>query len=453
MHAFHFSSPSAAAARFLLVLILAGTLSAQADRAQITLGNGLRVLALHLPHAELVSLALVFPGGARIERPGQEGWVHLMEHMVWRGHEGTPSQAAFMARGNRIGALHHSLTEAEWLILMLTADDDSLRPALEYLLDVVRMPLFSPVEVDREKQVVLQELDRLAASVPVQLENALEVLLTRRRTAAVLGDPDAILNATSEQLRLLKLRQLLPNNAALVVAGPLPPNKVLDRIRLTMGQWAMGFPSEVTINAQGSPARSGGRDSVLVLPVRNAHWSLAWPGPGSDDGEATGAGQLLAGILAHPAGPFQRSLVNRGDVLSLEVEYRQRADGGSLVLRLVMPLERVAAVQGALRAELQRLANPVYLSPADVRNAKASLRARRELAQSRPWEIALAAARAWAARGLTRRSPTGAPPDAATQQMVFEFLRTYVTGQTPASVLVVDNVTRRNLGLNPARLP
>ncbi len=453
MHSFHFSSPSAAATRFLLVLTLAGPLSAQADRAQATLGNGLRVLALHLPHAELVSLALVFPGGARIERPGQEGWVHLMEHMVWRGHEGTPSQAEFMARGYRIGALQHSLTEAEWLILTLTADDDSLRPALEYLLEVVRMPLFSPVEVDREKQVVLQELDRLSATASFQLENALELLLTRRRTAAVLGDPDAILNATAEQLRLLKLRQLLPNNAALVVAGPLPPDQVLDRVRLTMGSWSPGFPSEATTNAQGNPAQAGQRDSVLVLPVRNAHWSLAWPGPGSGDGEATAAGQLLAGILTHPAGPFQRSLVTRGDVLSLEAEYRPRVDGGALVLRLVMPLERVAAVLGAVQAELQRLAEPVYLTPADIRNAKASLRMRRDLALSRPWEIALAAARAWAARGLTRGNPTGEPPDAATQQMVFEFLQSYVTGQIPVSVLVVDNATRRNLGPNPARLP
>lgn len=425
------------------VLLLGNTVDAQSISGRTTLGNDLQVMAVQLPESDIASVSLVFLGGSGSDEPGQAGWLHLMEQMLWKGHEGAGTRKEFLARGNRLGAIRRSVTEADWVTIMLTLPRDSIQAGLDYLLSVVREPLFDEDELGIEKQVLLQELDRLEANPQTHLWRAVDQIVSGRRGNGVWADPDAIFTASSETLRLLKLRRLVPNNGALVVASDIPPDHIFDLARLSMGQWPEGFPDELARRPQRRPGTQVDRDTIVVQQVELAHWVLAWPVL-SSAGIAQATANLLARMLVHPAGPFYRRLVDGGPVLKMTADYRLGSSGNTLVLDMILPLDRVLMARAIVGNELLKMSDPLYFTPGHLRASRARQLVREQQTMVRPWEVAWETARKLAAArfgNLGNRVKT----DDVNLEMLFRIVRKTIVLEKPHSILMVDSATRRAL--------
>ncbi len=409
-----------------------------------TLGNGLKVMAIQLPGSQVATLQLIVKGGTLGEPQAQTGWLHLLEHMLWKGHEGYPRQADFLAHSNRLGVWRQSEVTEGWMSVTLTAPTDSLQAALRHLLEIVRTTTINQAQLDLEKRVILQELDRLSANPDAVLDKTILALL------AAQGVPDqesrdALFNATAEKMRLLRLRNLLPNNSGLVVAGSLPRDQLLDVVRLIMGPWPDGFVGEVTTPSSADRYEIYGRDSIIVMAVKHPRWVLAWPGPPIADIEATQAARLLTESLVGLNSPFFQRLYDEGIVLDFSAEYRMRPGGGALLLKFTLPRERLANTQALILQEIRRLADPSYLGPAVLRNARNELANQMLLLRHHPGNFVRQLGSAWAASDLAGRGETAFPPSESGQQELFEFLQTYITGIAPYHVLMLDAALRRTL--------
>ncbi len=121
------------------------------------LPNGLTVVTHTMPHLETTSLGLWVGVGARHEQEREHGISHFLEHMSFKG-TATRSAQAIAEEIEAVGGELNAATGLEttaYFARVLKGDEGV---ALELLADILLNSAFSPDEIDREREVILQEI-------------------------------------------------------------------------------------------------------------------------------------------------------------------------------------------------------------------------------------------------------------------------------------------------------
>jgi predicted Zn-dependent peptidase len=127
-----------------------------------TLSNGLRVLTAPLPYAQSVSCFVMLAAGSRYEHASNRGIAHFAEHMFFKGTERRPDAMELTQIVDGIGGECNAFTSKEYtgyFVRCAGADRDT---ALDVLLDMLRHSKFDPEEIEREKGVILEEMNMYA---------------------------------------------------------------------------------------------------------------------------------------------------------------------------------------------------------------------------------------------------------------------------------------------------
>jgi len=124
--------------------------------SSITLPNGLRIV--HLPSDSPVSYCgLAINAGTRDEQPHQSGLAHFVEHMLFKGTEKRKSWHIFNRMENVGGELNAYTTKEETFLYAISLLDDTNR-AVELLADLAFHSQFPESEIDKEREVVIDEI-------------------------------------------------------------------------------------------------------------------------------------------------------------------------------------------------------------------------------------------------------------------------------------------------------
>jgi len=122
-----------------------------------TLDNGLRVVSLEMPATRSVALGLWLVNGTRHQRPGQSGYAHLLEHLLFKGtseYDALELSLRFDAMGGQINAhTGRELTAFHGLV-----PGDQLADLLGLLTGMLVDPAFTDADLDLEREVVFQEM-------------------------------------------------------------------------------------------------------------------------------------------------------------------------------------------------------------------------------------------------------------------------------------------------------
>ncbi len=127
------------------------------DTELTTLPNGLRVVSLTMPHVQTVAFGAWVDVGARFETPAQNGLSHLLEHMAFKG---TPSRNAqtIAEEFDAIGGSINAYTSMEHTVYYAKVLKEDVPKAAEVMADILLNSHFDQTELERERQVVLQEV-------------------------------------------------------------------------------------------------------------------------------------------------------------------------------------------------------------------------------------------------------------------------------------------------------
>ena len=123
------------------------------------LPNKLRVLTAPLDHAQSVACFVMLAAGSRYERAENRGIAHFAEHMFFKGTERRPSSRILTTLIDGIGGEFNAFTSKEYtgyFVRCAGADRDT---ALDVLLDMLRHSKFDGEEIEREKGVILEEMN------------------------------------------------------------------------------------------------------------------------------------------------------------------------------------------------------------------------------------------------------------------------------------------------------
>lgn len=123
------------------------------------LSNGARVLSEAMPHVLSATLGIWVENGSRYEAPAQNGVSHFIEHLLFKGtRKRTAAQIA--EEIDAVGGVLNAFTGKEYTCYYARVLGQDLKMATELLADLFLDSIFDPAEVDRERQVVLQEISQ-----------------------------------------------------------------------------------------------------------------------------------------------------------------------------------------------------------------------------------------------------------------------------------------------------
>ena len=205
-----------------------------------TLPNGLRyyIRANGQPQGR-AELRLVVNAGSVLEDDDQRGLAHFVEHMSFNGTRHFPRQdlGSFMqSLGMRFGAhvnAHTSFDETVYALQIPTGNAAVIDRSLLILEDWARDVSFDPVEIDKERGVILEEW-RLGLGAAERIQNAqFPILLKGSRYAERLpiGRPDVIQNVSHNRLKQFYADWYRPDLMAVVAVGDFDPSMIEVKIR------------------------------------------------------------------------------------------------------------------------------------------------------------------------------------------------------------------------------
>jgi predicted Zn-dependent peptidase len=122
--------------------------------------NGLAIDSVELPGTRALTVLVAFDAGARTERAEENGMAHFLEHLVFKGGEKFPTHRDINQTAERLGGSLNAYTSHDLVAFHITVRAESAPEAIDLLTDFVARPRLDAEELDRERGVVIQEINR-----------------------------------------------------------------------------------------------------------------------------------------------------------------------------------------------------------------------------------------------------------------------------------------------------
>jgi predicted Zn-dependent peptidase len=123
------------------------------------LSNGLRVLTAPLEHARSVACYVMLAAGSRYENAENRGIAHFAEHMFFKGTERRPTARDIAMEVDSIGGEFNAFTSKEYTGYYIRCAGEERDRAFDVLVDMLRNSKFDAEELEREKGVIVEEMN------------------------------------------------------------------------------------------------------------------------------------------------------------------------------------------------------------------------------------------------------------------------------------------------------
>ncbi len=209
------------------------------DIKRHVLPNGLVIVTETMNHVRSVSIGVWIRNGSRREACEQNGLAHFMEHMVFKGTE-RRSAESIAREMDSIGGMLDAFTSKEQICFNAKVLDDHLPIAFDIISDLCLRPKFDSEDVDKERQVVLEEI-KMDLDNP---ESLLHEIFTKGfwpehpLGRPILGTPDTVKQFSREALQARFKEWFAPDHLLVTAAGNVPHEKVLDLVQREFGHLA-----------------------------------------------------------------------------------------------------------------------------------------------------------------------------------------------------------------------
>jgi predicted Zn-dependent peptidase len=244
---------------------------------KITLDNGLRVITADMPHTCSVCVSLFVGAGSRYEAEAQAGVSHFIEHLLFKGTEKRPSARDLAEAIEGVGGILNGGTDKELTVYWCKVAQPHFRLALDVLADMLLHSRFEPVEIEKERQVIIEEIN-MSRDFPSQRVNMLidELLWPDHPLGRDVAGSRGTVTAISREAMFDYIRaQYLPAGSVVCVAGNVRHDEVMDAVGQALGGWAGRGVRPAYLPYEGGSAP---RLKVEVKETEQAHLCLALPG-------------------------------------------------------------------------------------------------------------------------------------------------------------------------------
>lgn len=315
-----------------------------------TLDNGLTVLLKPVDHSRSLTAQVWVRAGSAHEDETNNGLSHLLEHMIFKGTE------RFSGREvndlvEKAGGRQNAATSKEYTKFYVTLPSKHWERALELLSQMAFHARLPEDEFDKERRVVLSELDRYRDNPRrrLWLDFVPGLYGDHPYGRLTIGTRDVLESVTHAQLVDYYERFYRPENTTLVLAGRFPGDGLEDAVREYFGgSSTLGNDRPERDLPTATP--SGGRIQRRTADVSQAYALLGTVGPEVDSDRAV-AMDLLAELLggSRDSRLYQRLVIDESTASSVSVSFLTLQAGGPLMVRLESDPSRLDEAVESLR--------------------------------------------------------------------------------------------------------
>jgi predicted Zn-dependent peptidase len=193
------------------------------------LDNGIRVISERLDHFRSVSLGIWVGVGSRDEVPAENGISHFIEHMIFKG---TGARTGFQIAKelDAIGGLSNAFTGIEYTCFHSRVLDKHLRTLADILSDIFLHSTFDSQEMNRERQVILQEINMIEDTPDEHIHVLFNQFFFMHHPLGrpVMGTPQTVSAINKETILAHIKRFHTPQRILLVAAGNVDNDELVD---------------------------------------------------------------------------------------------------------------------------------------------------------------------------------------------------------------------------------
>ena len=326
-----------------------------------TLDNGLRVLTSNLDHAQSVTCMVMLAAGSRYETPDTNGIAHFSEHMFFKGTERRPTARDIAGEIDSIGGEFNAFTGKEYTGYYVKCAAEHRDVALDVLVDMLRNSRFDPDEIEREKGVIVEEMNMYFDTPRDYIGGVYEQLLYGDQPLGwdIIGRKETVRSATRDMFTSYLDRWYRPERMVLGLGGRIGDD-VLERAQSLLGDLAA---TETGTPAAAQPFTNG-RVKVFTKQSDQAHLVLGVPSYPIEHPDRY-ALQMVATVLGGGMSSrlFTEVRERRGLAYYVFGTNHSYTDAGSLYSQAGVDINRIDEAVTTIASELKKIAaEPV---PAD----------------------------------------------------------------------------------------
>lgn len=237
--------------------------------------NGVRIVAEDIPHVRSVAMGIWVNVGSRYEQPHENGMTHFIEHMLFKGTD-TRSAKDIAEQFDRIGGQLNAFTSKENTCYYAVVLDHHAEKAIEILTDMFFHSKFSPEDIDKERQVILEEIAITEDAPDDDVDERLWQAMFPNNAlgSPILGTTETLQTFNRENLLAYMHKHYRPEQVVVSIAGHLSPT-LIQTIEKLFNQFPTTTSYEPTIFTSPTfvPAKIEKKSQV-----EQSHLALGYPG-------------------------------------------------------------------------------------------------------------------------------------------------------------------------------
>ncbi len=341
---------------------------------RVVLPNGVRLIMVPITGVNSVATAVMVGVGSRYETQGINGINHFLEHMVFKGTKKYPTtdDVNFI---ERLGGIQNAYTDIDVTNYHNKVLSTDWLQALEINKELALAPLLLQKHVDRERDVIIEEMKRYEDEPAAKVEEAYHMMLYpgTKLGMRIIGTEQSLRTVASAQLRHYHESQYSPDRMVVVIAGALETqdtrdteakkttrasNRASDAIVQKVTEWFGSLKRQKTQDMEPvTPAQKKPELTVVTKPdAAQAHLVLGIRTfeRGSRDRFAWNLFNLIMGV-SFTSRLFKEIREKRGLCYHVRSNSSNYADTGSWDIYAGVATAKVGEATRAILAELHKV--------------------------------------------------------------------------------------------------
>ncbi len=341
----------------IIVILLGGVeFSLSKDRfRQFSMDNGLKVVLEENKTSPVVALQIWVKVGSADENDEEAGICHFIEHMLFKGTDKRKVREA--AREiESLGGTINAYTSYDQTVYHITIASRYAETGLDILSDAIQHSTFDPLEFEREREVILEEIRRGEDDPSRRLFRQTMTTLYQQHPyrRPVIGYQNTIRSIQRNQMVTFFKKWYVPNRMVFIAVGDFNTDEMEGKVRNAFKEFktSPGTPA----HRVPEPNQKETRTILSHGNFKETYLQIAFPIPSARD-EDTPALDALSQVLGggEPSRLVQKVKLEMGLVHSIYASSYTPKDPGAFIIGGTLPAENVGRALEAILEEVNRL--------------------------------------------------------------------------------------------------
>ncbi len=335
---------------------------------KVTLDNGLRLVTAAMPHTRSVAISFFVGTGARYETDEQAGISHFIEHMCFKGTKKRPTSFDVCTVIEGVGGMLNAGTDKELTIYWCKVARPHFHDALDVLVDILLNSRFDPAEIEKERKVIIEEINMSLDSPAQRVSMLIDELLWPGHALGrdIAGSRESVAAINRDMMLDYLAGQYQPGRTALAIAGDIQHEEVVAAVSRSVAGWTK---RKQTTDFIPYREQKGRRVLIEKRDTEQTQLCLALPGLSIVHPERFKL-DLLNVILGEGMSSrlFTQIRDNLGLAYSIQSFAEHFLDTGAVAVSAGVDAKNLPVAIEAILAELSRLR--VIIPEAEIAKAK-----------------------------------------------------------------------------------